>query len=68
MENNPYKILQVVSKSTTLRLRLYDPAFQFSKSTSPNVSLHHNTLKEARGDVTTGVTAPSLTGVEGEWA
>ena len=61
-------LVQVVSKYATLRLRICDPAFQFSKSTSPDVSLHHNTFKEARGDVTTGVTAPSLTGVEGEWA
>ena len=52
----------------TGRLKIYDPAFQFSKSTSPDFSLHHNVFKGARGDVTTGVTAPSLTGVEGEQA
>ena len=62
---NPF--LQVVSKNTTLRLKIYDPAFHFSKATSPNVSLHHNAFKEARGDVTTGVPTRSLTGVEGEW-
>ena len=49
-------------------LKIYDPAFQFSKSTSPVVSRLHNTFKEARGDVTTGVTACFLRGVEGELA
>ena len=60
--------LQVVSEYTTLRLRIYDPAFQFSKATSPVVSSHHNAFKEARGDVTTGVTTLSLTGVDCEEA
>ena len=59
---------QVVSKYATLRFKMSDPAFQFSKATSPVVSLLHNAFKEARGDVTTGVTTPSLTGVDGERA
>ena len=59
MERNP---------EITGRLKIYDPAFQFSKATSPVVSLTHNAFKEARGDVTTGVTTRSLMGVEGERA
>ena len=64
----PKEYLQVVSKYTTLRLKIYDPAFQFSKATSTVVSLLHNAFKDARGDVTTGVTTPSLRGVDGERA
>ena len=45
-----------------------DPDFQFSKATSPVVSLTHNAFKGAPGDVTTGVTTPSLTGDDGERA
>ena len=44
------------------------PPFQFSMSTSPVVTLLHNSFKEARGDVTTGVTSRFLTDVEGERA
>ena len=51
---------------TTGRLKICDPAFQFSKATSPGVSLTHNTFKEHHGDVTTSVTKRSLTGVDGE--
>ena len=55
-----------VSENTTPRIKIYDTAFQFSKSTSPVVSLTHNAFKEARGDITTGVTRRFLRGVEGE--
>ena len=44
------------------------PPFQFSKSTSPDVSLLHNAFKEAHGDVTTGVTRLFLSGVDRERA
>ena len=47
---------------------MYDPDFQFSKATSPDVSITHNAFKEAPGDVTTGVTTLSLTGVDCEEA
>ena len=53
---------------STGRLKIYDPAFQFSKATSPVVSITHNSFKEHHGDVTTGVTTLSLTDVEGEQA
>ena len=55
-------------RTNTGRLKIYDPAFQFSKATSPVVSRHHRGFKEARGDVTTGATTRSPTGVEGELA
>ena len=60
--------LQVVSKYTTLRLKICDPVFQLSKATSPVVSRHHKAFQEARGDVTTGATTRSLTDVDGERA
>ena len=50
------------------RLKIYDPDFQFSNGTSPDVSRHHNAFKETRGNVTTGVRRWFLTGVEGEGA
>ena len=61
-------ILQVVSKYTTLRLKIYDPDFQFSKATPLVVSLALNSFKEHHGDVTTGVTTRFQSGFEGERA
>ena len=52
----------------TPRFKMYDPAFQLSKSTSPDISILHNAFQEARGNITTGVTRRYLTGVDGERA
>ena len=57
-----------VTFAVTGRFKISDPAFQFSKATSPDISLHHNAFKEAHDDITTGVTRRSLTGVDGELA
>ena len=56
----------IVGHHNPSRLKIYDPAFQLSKATSPIVSITLNEFKEHHGDVTTGVTRWFQMGVEGE--